>query len=316
MVGGEIPSLRIVFFGTPLFAVATLNALLASRHPVAAVVTQPDRPRGRGQRMAEPPVKQVARAHHLPVLQPAKLNREFVEQLAGFELDLGVVAAYGKILPTPVLSTPRLGMINVHASLLPRYRGAAPVQRAILAGENESGVTIMRIVPELDAGPVLAAASCAIAPDATSADVERELARIGARLLVRTVEDIAAERAREIPQRDADATYAPKIAKSEEVIDWSATAEAIHNKVRALHAFTSLHGTRVIILRTAIDSNPAPARASPGELVSFGADDLRVVTGDGRAVKILQLQLEGRRDQTAREFLSGHPIAPGSRFGS
>ena len=188
--------LRIVFFGTPAFAVPTLEALLASRHSVVAVVTQPDRPRGRGQKTTHAPVKAAATAAGVAVLQPDSMKDPgFVAALSALNADLGVVAAYGKILTDVVLAVPRLGMVNVHASLLPRYRGAAPVHRAIIAGERETGITIMRVVRALDAGPMLATARRPIEPDETSEDVERDLARIGAGLAVSTIERLVDGRA-------------------------------------------------------------------------------------------------------------------------
>ncbi len=188
----DMTALRIVFFGTPEFAVPTLDALLASRHTVVGVVTQPDRPRGRGQKMSDAPVKARAVAVGLPLLQPDRMkDPAFLEAFASWNADLGVVAAYGRILTDAILALPRLGMINVHASLLPRYRGAAPVHRAVIAGDLETGVTIMRVVKALDAGPMLAKVRVGIGPDETSAEVERDLARHGAALLVKVVDGLA-----------------------------------------------------------------------------------------------------------------------------
>lgn len=189
MVARSTPSLRVVFFGTPAFAVPTLDALARSGHQLAAVVSQPDRPRGRGQRVSDGPVKARARALGVPVLQPERLrDPAFLEALAAVKPNLGVVAAYGKLLPAAVLELPRLGLINVHASLLPRYRGAAPVHRAVMAGEHETGVTIMRVVQALDAGPMLAHVVRPIGSDDTSDEVERDLAVLGADLLVHVVD--------------------------------------------------------------------------------------------------------------------------------
>src|SRR5437867_8634912 len=197
-----VDGLRIVFFGTPEFAVPALDALLAaSPHAVVGVVTQPDRPRGRGRRVSHAPVKARALAAGLPVLQPERLkDPAFLDSHAAWRADLGVVAAYGKILTDAVLATPRLGMINVHASLLPRYRGAAPVHRAIIDGELATGVTIMRVVKALDAGPILAKTRRSIGPEETSDEVERDLARVGAALLAATTDDLAAGRVTETPQ--------------------------------------------------------------------------------------------------------------------
>jgi methionyl-tRNA formyltransferase len=198
---------RIVFFGTPEFAVPSLEALLRSPHVVAGVVTQPDRPRGRGHKIVDAPVKIVAAAAGVPVLQPPRLrDAMFLEQLAALRSDLGIVAAYGKILTDQVLAAPKHGFLNVHASLLPRYRGAAPVHRAVIAGEPETGVTIMRVVQALDAGPMLADARRPIGVDETSDEVERDLARLGAALLVTTLDDLSAGRVRERSQDDSQAT--------------------------------------------------------------------------------------------------------------
>ncbi len=208
--------LRVAFFGTPGFAVPTLEHLVNSPHEVVGVITQPDKPRGRGQQVADGPVKSLAATLRLPVLQPAKLARDLFEsQFAALNADIGVVAAYGKILPDWLLATPRLGLINVHASLLPRYRGASPVHRAVINGDAETGVTIMRVVKELDAGPMLAAARVPIAIDDTTTIVESALAIRGAELLVSTLDAIEAGTARETPQDPALVTYAPKLAKTE-----------------------------------------------------------------------------------------------------
>ena len=263
----SIPPLRIVFFGTPEFAVPTLEALLtAAPHTVVGVVTQPDRPRGRGQRMSDAPVKARALTAGLPILQPERLkDPAFLESLAGWRADLGVVAAYGKILTDVVLATPRLGMINVHASLLPRYRGAAPVHRAIIAGEIATGVTIMRVVKALDAGPMLVEEHRAIGPDETSAEVERDLARIGSRLLVAAVDQFARGHVQEREQDDAAATYAHRLTKSDGVIDWRWPAGRVHNLIRGLHpwphAFTFHQGRRLILIRSGVVSEPSRSGA-------------------------------------------------------
>ncbi|MCI0437173.1 MAG: methionyl-tRNA formyltransferase, partial [Gemmatimonadetes bacterium] len=212
--------LRIAFFGTPAFGVPTLNALLEAGHQVVGVVTQPDRPRGRGQRVSAAPVKAFAVAQGLAVTQPERLSREVFEAaFAELGAELGVVAAYGRILPEWLLTAPRLGMINVHASLLPKYRGAAPVQRAIVLGESETGVTIMRVVKALDAGPMLAQVVRPIALDDSSDIVEKDLAMMGATLLVSVLEPLAAGTLVEQPQDDALATYAPRLTREEGLID-------------------------------------------------------------------------------------------------
>jgi methionyl-tRNA formyltransferase len=314
MVAGG--ALRIVFFGTPAFAVPTLDALLASRHSVVGVVTQPDRPRGRGHHVTRGPVKGRAVEAGVPVLQPERLrDAEFVARLADLDADLGVVAAYGKILTDAVLAQPRLGLINVHASLLPRYRGAAPVHRAVIAGERETGVTIMRVVKALDAGPMLAAVSRPIASEETSDDVERDLARLGAPLLVSSVDALAAGTSHETPQDEAAATYAPRLTRDDGVVRWDEPADRIHDRIRGLHpwplAFSFLNGRRIILRRSTVASHAKAA--APGVVIEAAGDRLVVAAGVG-AIAITELQLEGRRPMPARDFLAGHRLGEGDRF--
>ncbi len=345
------PPLRIVYFGTPEFAVPTLAALLKSpTSKVIALVSQPDRPKGRGQRVAATPTKELAVLCGVRVFQPTKLrDEEFLSTVAALRPDLGVVAAYGRILPDALLSIPRLGMINVHGSLLPKYRGAAPVHRAVIAGESVTGITIMRVVQELDAGPMLASQPRAIGPDETSAEVERDLSEIGASLLLTVVERLARGEVVETPQDDSAATYAPKILKTESPIDWSLPAARIHNLVRGLQpwplASAAIDGVRCLIHRTALapegraealryenaadEETPGPADRlrqgyggqaaghhppEPGTVVQAGGDTLTVAAGDGLLLDLLRLQPEGRRVMTAREFLSGHRVSPGIRL--
>jgi methionyl-tRNA formyltransferase len=310
--------LRIVFFGTPDFAVPTLQALHDSRHTVVGVVTQPDRARGRGHHSQMGPVKQLAEQLGLTVLQPERLRDEgFLEALRGLAADLGVVAAYGRILTDAVLATPRLGLVNVHASLLPKYRGAAPIHRAVMAGETITGVTIMRVVKALDAGPMISSAARAIGEHETSAEVEHDIARIGARALVAAVEAMAEGRASETPQHEPDASYAHKIDKTDGIIDWSRPARDIHNQIRGLHpwphAYSELQGERTILLRSEVERELPNARALPGTVLDAHSDQFTVQTGDG-VLRLLMLQREGRRPLTAREFLAGRRIQPGARF--
>jgi len=309
-------SLRIVVFGTPAFAVPTFDALLGSRHQVVGVVTQPDRPRGRGQKATAGPVKARAAAVAIPILQPERLkDQTFLEALSALRADLGVVAAYGKILSESVLAAPRLGMINVHASLLPRHRGAAPVHRAIIAGDTETGVTIMRVVKALDAGPMLARVTRTIGPDDTSEEVEHDLAAKGAALLVTAVDALAEGRARETPQIDAEATYAHRLTKEEGLVDWGRPAAAIHNQIRGLHpwphAFTFARGQRLILHRSG--RSASGRSALPGTVLEAAGDRLVVGTGDG-SLDLLIVQVEGKRPMTARDFLAGHQLVPGERF--
>ena len=308
---------RIVFFGTPDFAVPTLRKLLDSPHPVVAVVTQPDRPRGRGQRVSESPVKALAQARGLPVLQPARLrDPEFVEAFRALQADLGVVAAYGKLLPEDILSLPRHGMINVHASLLPKYRGAAPVHRAVIDGEAETGVTIMRVEKMLDSGPMLAKVKRPIGPNETSDVIEHDLAELGADLLVSVVGQIDAGVHREELQDFMLCSYAPRLTKEEGLIDWTLPASYIHNRVRGLypwpHAYTYLNGVRLIILQTHVED--ALTDAPPGTIVTASRDSLHVATGHQECIAIDRVQLEGGKPLDVREFLAGHRIAAGGRM--
>ncbi len=307
-----------MFFGTPQFAVPTFERLLASSHHVVGVFTQPDRPRGRGQHVTPAPIKASALAHGVPVFQPDRLREpSAIEALAGLAPDLGVVAAYGKLLPVTLLEVPRQGMINVHASLLPKYRGAAPVHRAVMAGETLTGVTIMRVIRELDAGGMFARATRPIGPDETSDAVEHDLARIGADLLVAVVNDLAVGHAREEPQDDREATYAPRLTKDEGLIDWSQPAATIHNQVRGLHpwphAYTFIAGHRVIVRRSCLPDRSVDALAGTATAVDRGG--ITVAAGDGREVLLEELQPEGRRPMSSRDFLTGHPLRPGTRLG-
>jgi len=309
-----VPSLRIAVFGTPAFAVPTLDALLASPHTVVAAVAQPDRPSGRGQHLVHGAVKTRALAAGLPVLQPERLKRDDVEAaFRALELDLGVVAAYGKILPQWLLDVPRLGMINVHGSLLPRYRGAAPVHRAIIAGETETGVTIMRVVQALDAGPMMAKAVRPITIDDTSDVVERDLARLGAALLAETVDALAAGRAQETPQDEALSTYAARLTREDGRLTWSEPALAIHNRIRGLHpwphAFTFADGARYILRRSALTHETATAL--PGTIVHAAHGRLAVACGDG-AVRLVEVQRAGKSLMSARDFLRGITLPAGT----
>jgi methionyl-tRNA formyltransferase len=308
-----VSSLRVVYFGTPDFAIAPLRRLMESAHDVVTVVSQPDRPRGRGHHLAPTPTKTLALHHGVPVLQPETIRDDrFLDTIRALRPDLGVVAAYGRLLPESLLQIPRLGMINVHASLLPRWRGAAPVHRAVIAGDTETGVTIMRVVKELDAGPMFAAVRRPIGADETSPDVERALAELGAVLLVEVVDRMSEGRAAETAQDERLVTYAPKITKDEGVVDWNLPAARIHNLVRGLQPWplvsTRISGDRVLLHRTTVldERTNAPA----GTVVRSDRDALDVAAGGG-VLRLIALQPEGRRVMTAREFLAGRKIAPG-----
>jgi methionyl-tRNA formyltransferase len=311
--------LRVVFMGTPQFAVPSLEHLLGSHHRVVGVITQPDRPRGRGQKVSDGPVKALALRRGVAVYQPAKLrDGEAARQLREWQPDLAVVAAYGRLIPDELLAIPRLGMINVHASLLPKYRGAAPVHRAVMAGEWETGVTIMRVIPQLDAGAMFAKAVRPIADHETSDVVEQALAELGGELLIEVVDAMARGAAHEEPQNDAQATYAPKITRDDGPIDWSRPAAAIHNQVRGLypwpHAHTHIRDARLIVLRTNV-GGPETYSSPPGTVLHVARNAVHVVAGDGRSLAIEEVQLEGKRAMRVRDFLAGRPLPEGMRFG-
>ena len=308
-----VKPLRVAFFGTPAFALTTLERLHASSHDVALVVTQPDRPRGRGQRLTPGPVKDFALHHNLPVLQPERLKDEpFVSRVEAAGLDLAVVAAYGRILPASLLGIPRLGFINVHASLLPRWRGAAPVHRAILAGDRETGVTIMRVVPTLDAGPMLAKRAVAIEDDDTSVTLERRLAAVGADLLRETVNRLSSGRVDDEAQDDSAVTYASRLERSESRIDWGAPASVVHNQIRGLQpwpvAAVQFNDKRLLLLQSALDDRTH--QSTPGTVLDVDRESFVVACGE-HALRILRVQLEGRAPAAVREFLNGHRLQTG-----
>jgi methionyl-tRNA formyltransferase len=287
---------------------------------VAGVVTQPDRPRGRGKEVSYAPVKTLAVERGIPVIQPDRLKPpEVADALRAWQPDLGVVAAYGRIIPEHLLSIPRLGMINVHASLLPKYRGAAPVHRAVMNGDRETGVTIMRVLKELDAGAMFATVTRPIGPDETSDVVEDALAELGATLLLTVVDQIASGTSREQPQDDSQATYAHRLTKEEGLIDWSLPSQAIHDRVRGLypwpHAYTYLRGHRLIVLRTqrSADLEGLGHTTEPGAIVKVDPDAIHVATGAGE-LAIVEIQPEGRRAMRVHDFVLGHRIAVGEVF--
>jgi methionyl-tRNA formyltransferase len=285
--------LRIVFFGTPDFAVPALESL-ASAHDVALVVAQPDKPAGRGLKIQTSAIARLANELHLPLAQPARV-RDVLADVEGLKPDVGVVVAYGKILPAALLSIPEHGFLNVHASLLPKYRGAAPIQRAIANGETITGVTIMRVDEQLDHGPMLAAGSVPIGPDERAPGVSERLARLGASTLLRTLDHISPG----VPQDDAEATKASKIEKSEGEVRWKDSTASIYNRFRA---FDPWPGVFIGNLKL-IDLRPAKGSGKPGTILSID-DGVTVATADG-AVKLLTLQRAGRARMSAAEFARG-----------
>jgi len=308
---------RIVFMGTPEFAVPALAALVVGEDIVVAAITQPDRATGRGQRVATTPVKAVALRNGIVVHQPETLRDPRIrEELAHLAPDLIVVAAYGKLLPRAILDLPAYGCINVHASLLPRYRGAAPVQWALLEGDTTTGVTIMRMNEGLDEGDILLQRTEPILSTDTGATLGARLAHLGARALVEAIRSLKEGSVEPRPQDSSRATFAPRIRKEMGRIDWREPAQRLECKVRAFQpwpaAYTSLDGRQLKILQAAArPTSPGEAARSAGTVAASSPDGIAVVTGDGTLV-LLVVQLEGRKALSAADFLRGHRVAPGA----
>jgi methionyl-tRNA formyltransferase len=317
--------MRILMMGTGAFAEPTFQALLASPHSVAGLVTNPDRPSGRQREMLRG-MKKIALEHGLPVFQPESVNTpEGVAGVRAFQPDLLVVAAYGQILSNDVLAAAAHGGINVHASLLPKYRGAAPIAWAIYHGETETGVTIIRMSVRLDAGDMLAQEKLAIGPDETAGELEARLAPLGARLALRVLDQVAAGTAQGLKQDKAQVTKAPKLTKEHGLIDWTRPARAICNQVRAMQpwptAYTYWHRSgkepwRLILQKATWHDGEGPAQ-KPGQvlLLPDRPEGLYCSAGQGSRVEVLELQPEGKRRMTAGEFLRGHRPQAGDRFG-
>lgn len=305
---------RVLFFGTPRFAVPTLERLLASSHTVVGVVTQPDRPRGRGQLYSASPVKEVAQRHHVPVIQPTQLKDErWQTEIRALGADIGVVVAYGRILPQTLLDIPPMGLINVHASLLPRWRGAAPIHRAVIAGDAVTGVTIMRVVLALDAGPMLSTVETVIDTADTSETLELRLADAGATLLVETLDRMASGPVTETPQDESRVTYAERLQRAESTLNWTRPAAEIDRHVRGLQpwplAVAHIADRNVALLHSAVvsvDHTPA----APGTIVRATGDDLHVACGSG-VLAVTQVKPEGRRPMPTRAFLNGAGVKVG-----
>ena len=307
--------LRIVFAGTPDFSVAPLAALIASTHEVIAVYTQPDRPAGRGRKLVASPVKQKALEHGIPVIQPASFREEgAIDVLAALQPDLMVVVAYGLLLPESGLAIPRLGCINIHASLLPRWRGAAPIQRAILAGDPRSGVSIMQMDAGLDTGPVWLEKGIELAPDETGGSLHDRLATLGADALMEALPLVAAGDRKPEPQPEEGVFYAHKLSKEEARIDWTGSAEQIERLVRAFNPWPVAHAMLedqvVRIWDARLVEGSAPA--SPGSVVATSPSGIDVATVEG-LLRIERLQMPGKRPVTAQEFLNARDLT-GARF--
>ena len=309
--------MRIVFMGTPESAVPSLQRLLDDGHEIVAVWTQPDKPAGRGKQLHQSPIKAFALQHKLTIHQPAKIKTEEAKDLfASHNADVAVVVAYGKILPSEFLNAYMHGCINVHFSLLPKYRGAAPVNWALVNGEGETGVTTMRIVEELDAGPILLQSGAKIGEHETAPELLIRLAELGAEVLSETLRNLDAIEPR--PQRDEDATFAPILKREDGLIDWSMDAFAIERRVRGFqpwpNAYTAIDSKRLIIWRAT--SEPTEFSVPPGQIVEARTDRLAVSCGHSTLLRIGELQPEGGRRMSARDFINGKYVKDGAVLGN
>ena len=303
--------MRILFMGTPDFAVASLRALVEAGHEICGVFTQPDKPKNRGHKMTPPPVKEYALTQNLPVFQPLKMKDgtalAIVQEL---KPELIVVAAYGRILPEEILQAAPYGAINVHSSILPKYRGAAPINWAILNGETVTGDTIMYMAKELDAGDIIRCAETAIDPDEDAQELTARLAELGAKTLVDVVADMSRGTVERTPQDHSRSTYAPMLDKTLSPMDFKRSAQALHNQVRGLIpwpcATMVLQGKTVKVFRTQVGEETA---AAPGTVVAADKRGIAVACGDGRVLRITELQPEGGKRMAAAAYLAGHPIA-------
>ncbi|MDN5348360.1 MAG: methionyl-tRNA formyltransferase [Clostridia bacterium] len=310
--------MRLAFMGTPEFAVVALKALLEAGEDIIGVVTQPDRPKGRGKQLTPPPVKQVALAAGLEVIQPASLKEKWVmDKLHNWRPEAIVVVAYGRLLPGEVLELPPRGCINLHASLLPRYRGAAPIQRAIMQGEPETGVTTMYVAPALDSGDIILQERVPIGPEDTAGELHDRLAVVGADLLVETLKLIASGRAPRRPQDEAQATYAPPLRPEEEIIDWSREATVVVNHIRGLSpwpgAYTLRAGERLKIYRARLFTGDGCG--APGEVLAVLPEEGFVVQAGAGRVLVTEVQPPGKKPMPASAYLRGYRLKPGEVLG-
>ena len=308
--------MKILFMGTPDFAVPSLRALKKAGYELVGVFTQPDKPKNRGMKLQAPPVKQFALENGIPVYQPAKMkDGQALGIIQDLKPELIVVAAYGRILPKEILDYPPFGCINVHSSILPKYRGAAPIHWAILNGETESGVTIMEMAEELDAGAIMTQAATPLDPDETVEMLHDRLAEIGAALLVKTVAEIEAGTVKRTPQDPSQVTFAPMLSRALSPMDWTKTAWQLHNQVRGLipwpAAVTEFGGTRCKIFHTTVADEYTVKQ--PGTILEAGNQGILVSCGDGSVLRIEELQADGGKRMKAADYLRGHPLMPEGR---
>ena len=308
--------MRIVFMGTPEFAVPSLEALLKSDDRVVGIVTQPDRPRGRGQRLSPSPVKLIAQRQNIPLLQPTKMkDPSFMAELSGWKPDVIAVAAFGRILPPAILSLPSRGCINVHGSLLPKYRGAGPIQWALINGETETGITTMLMDEGMDTGAMLLQATMAIAPDDTAGSLSSRLADLGGRSLVETLAQLKAGTLTPRPQDHGQATLAPLLKKEDGAVNWAMSATSIANRIRGLTpwpgAYTFLKTERLTISRSVVLDDATTL--APGQIIAHTKDAIHVATGKG-VLAIRELQPANGRRMPAAQYLAGHPLQTGMQL--
>lgn len=308
--------MRIVFMGTPEFAVPSLDALLASGDQVVGIVTQPDRPKGRGQQLTPSPIKLIAQREQIPLLQPVKMKApEFMEPLKAWQPDLIAVTAFGRILHPGILALPPMGCVNVHGSLLPKYRGAAPVQWAVINGDPETGITTMLMDEGMDTGAMLLQERMPILPDDTAGTLAPRLAALGGRLLVETIRQLKAGTLKPVPQNHSHATLAPLLKKEDGAIDWTMHAGVLAHRVRGLSpwpgAYTSLQGERWTVWKAVATANGESA--APGTIVRVTKSSLSVATGEG-LLEITEIQPANSKRLTVAQYLAGHSVAAGQRF--
>ena len=309
--------MRIIFAGTPEFAAQTLTALLETEHTLCAVYTQPDRPAGRGRKLTASPVKKIALEHNIPVEQPLNFKDQTDQDtLANYQADLMIVVAYGLLLPQTILDTPTRGCINIHASLLPRWRGAAPIQRAILAGDTETGVCIMQMEAGLDTGPVLARTTCPISGDDTTQQLHDRLAELGASTLIKILPNLAEHQNKAQPQNDVDSTYAAKLQKTEANIDWQQHADNIVRQINAFNPWPIAQTQwqeKTLRIWSAIDIKISH-NTTPGAVLNVDKKGIDIACGQG-ILRITQVQAPGKRAMAVNDFLNANPLSIGDHFG-
>ena len=312
--------MRVIFMGTPEFAVPTLSALLNSEYSVVGVVTQPDRPRGRGKSVTPSPIKALAQSHQVPILQPEKIKRpEFLSALEAWQADVIVVAAFGRILPKVILDLPPRGCLNVHSSLLPQYRGAAPIQWALINGDAETGVTIMLMDEGMDTGPILSQEKVTIEPEDTAKELSDRLAHVGGELLLETLRRWEGQEISPRRQDGEKGSLAPMLRKEDGAISWEQPATVIHNRIRGLSpwpgAYTFFQQDRLSVWKAIpyMESDETSSEAVPGTIVKLEKDEIKIKTGKGLLV-ITELQMAGRKRMGVKQFLSGYRLMEGERL--